>query len=105
MKLCAVGCTAALAIALAMPAAAQPPPKLPEPGAKVEDPSTQAEEAKPTPLPPRPRPRVTLKPKGGTGSAVGDDVPCGGATSAEPSKGGTPSTPSGSFTGKPPVPR
>ncbi|HYR33402.1 MAG TPA: hypothetical protein VEQ87_03835 [Burkholderiales bacterium] len=55
-------------------------------------------------LPPKPRPRVSLKPKGGTGSSVGDDVPGGGATSSESSKGGTPGTPSGSFTGPPSKP-
>jgi hypothetical protein len=59
----------------------------------------KADAAKPAPLPPKPRPRISLKPKGGTGSNVGDDVPGGGATAAEPSKGGTPGTPSGSFTG------
>jgi hypothetical protein len=90
-----------VAAALAAPAHAQPPLKTDVPTAREEkDKDRQA--AKP---PPRLRPRVTLKPKGGTGSAVGDDVPGGGATSAEPSKGGTPSTPSGSFTGKPPTAR
>ncbi|HEY3074115.1 MAG TPA: hypothetical protein VGJ74_02970 [Burkholderiales bacterium] len=79
-----------------------------------QNPATQAPEkdksaekdqaAKPAPLPPKPRPRVSLKPKGGTGSNVGDDAPGGGATTAEPSKGGTPGTPSGSFTGPPTKP-
>ena len=44
---------------------------------------------------PKPPPRVMLKRNGGS---VGDDVAGGGARSAEPSRGGTPGTPSGSFT-------
>ena len=66
-----------------------------------------AEKAPPPPQKPAPKapgPRVTLKPKGGTGSNVGDDAPGGGATSAPASKGGTPGTPSGSFTGAAPKP-
>jgi esterase FrsA len=59
---------------------------------------------KPQPPAPKPRPRITLKPKGGTGSNVGDDAPGGGARTAEPSKGGTAGTPSGSFTGAAPKP-
>jgi esterase FrsA len=59
---------------------------------------------KPRPPPEKPRPRVSLKPKGGTGSNVGDDAAGGGARTAEPSKGGTAGTPSGSFTGTPPKP-
>ncbi len=46
------------------------------------------------------RPRITLKPKGGTGSNVGDDAPGGGARTSQSSKGGTPGSPSGSFTGE-----
>ena len=56
------------------------------------------------PPPEKPGPRVSVKPKGGTGSNVGDDAPGGGARSAEPTKGGTPGTPSGSFTGAPAKP-
>lgn len=56
------------------------------------------------PAPSKPAPRVIIKPQGGTGSNVGDDAPGGGARSAEPSKGGTPGTPSGSFTGAAPKP-
>ena len=93
---------AALLAAAAFAAQAQTPP-LPDPGKRDDKPATE-ETAKPAPLPPKPRPRVSLKPKGGTGSSVGDDVPGGGATSAEPSKGGTPGTPSGSFTGPPSKP-
>jgi len=44
---------------------------------------------------PPPRPRVELKREPG---GVGDDVPGGGAPTAPGSKGGTPGTPSGSFT-------
>jgi hypothetical protein len=43
----------------------------------------------------KPRPRVTLKRNGG---GVGDDAAGGGAASGAASKGGTPGTPSGSFT-------
>ncbi|TMH45187.1 MAG: alpha/beta hydrolase [Betaproteobacteria bacterium] len=63
-----------------------------------------AEKDAPKPPPSKPGPRVSVKPKGGTGSNVGDDAPGGGARSAEPTKGGTPGTPSGSFTGAPPKP-
>jgi esterase FrsA len=69
--------------------------------------SAEKEPAKPPapkPAPSKPAPRVTIKPLGGTGSNVGDDAPGGGARSAEPSKGGTPGTPSGSFTGTAPKP-
>jgi len=91
----------ALAAGVAAAAIAQTQPPLPEPGQRV-DKAEKPQEAKPAPpLPPKPRPRVSLKPKGGTGSNVGDDAPGGGATSAQPSKGGTPGTPSGSFTGPP----
>ncbi|HUQ73786.1 MAG TPA: alpha/beta hydrolase [Burkholderiales bacterium] len=45
----------------------------------------------------KPPARITLKPRGGTGSNVGDDASGGGATSGSASKGGTPGTPSGSF--------
>ena len=91
----------ALAIALAMvlPVYAQ---QLPDPGRRVDEPP-KAE--KPQPEPPRKqRPRISVKPKGGTGSAIGDDKAGGGPPSAESSKGGTPGTPSGSFTGTPPRP-
>jgi len=43
--------------------------------------------------PPKPAPSVSIKPRGGTGSNVGDDAPGGGARSAEPSKGGTRAAP------------
>jgi hypothetical protein len=89
------GLIAAL-LALATPAAAEPPAKEPE--------AERQTQAPPAQTPPKPRPRVTLKPRGGTGSNVGDDAPGGGARSAEPSKGGTAGTPSGSFTGAPPKP-
>ena len=82
--------------------AAQAHGQLPEPGKRVD--KAEKQETKPPALPPKPRPRVSLKPKGGTGSNVGDDAPGGGATTAEPSKGGTPGTPSGSFTGPPSKP-
>lgn len=95
----------ALAVACAGPTRAQPPAKPDISTTKPEDAAAKKEQAQPTPAAPRPRPRVTLKPKGGTGSAVGDDAPGGGATTAEPSKGGTSGTPSGSFTGKAPGPR
>ncbi len=68
----------------------------PLPAEKKDDGADKQDSAK---LPPKPRPRVTLKPKGGTGSNVGDDASGGGPTSAPSSKGGTPGTPSGSFTG------
>jgi esterase FrsA len=67
----------------------------------------EAEQAPPPPQKPAPKapgPRVTLKPKGGTGSSAGDDAAGGGARSAEPSKGGNAGTPSGSFTGAAPKP-
>ena len=66
-----------------------------------------AQNSEPKPKPDekkKPPARVTLKPKGGTGSSVGDDAPGGGPRSAEPSKGGTPGTPSGSVTGSAPRP-
>jgi hypothetical protein len=82
-----------------LPFGAQAQP-LPELDPKKDKAADKKESATPNPpLPPKPRPRVSLKPKGGTGSNVGDDAPGGGATTAEPSKGGTPGTPSGSFTG------
>jgi hypothetical protein len=43
----------------------------------------------------KPRPRVMFKRNGGS---IGDDAAGGGPRSAEPSRGGTPGTPSGSFT-------
>lgn len=91
------------ALAVSATVAAQAPTQLPDPGKRV-DKADKQEKAKGAPLPPKPRPRVSLKPKGGTGSNVGDDAPGGGATTAEPSKGGTPGTPSGSFTGPPTKP-
>jgi hypothetical protein len=91
------GVVAALLALLACPAAAQAPEKKGE----VAEPQ---QSAPPAPLPPKPRPRVVVKPRGGTGSNVGDDAPGGGATSAAPSKGGTPGTPSGSFSGAPAKP-
>lgn len=86
-----------VAIAFASSSAAQP---LPDPG-KRDDKAEPQKEPQSEPAKPskRPRPRISVKPKGGTGSAVGDDAPGGGAPTAEPSKGGTPGTPSGSFTG------
>lgn len=84
----------ALVAALAAQSEAQP---LPDPGRRVDKAEPQREQKKPR----KPRPPVSLKPKGGTGSAVGDDAPGGGAPTAQPSKGGTPGTPSGSFTGPP----
>jgi len=89
--------TAAFLVTLA--AQAQP---LPDPGRRVEPPP-QPEKPQPE-SPKKLRPRVSVKPKGGTGSAIGDDKPGGGPPSAESSKGGTPGTPSGSFTGQPPRP-
>ena len=74
----------------------------PLPAEKKDDDANKQETAKPPPVPPKPR--VTLKPKGGTGSNVGDDASGGGPTSAPASKGGTPGTPSGSFTGTSPKP-
>src|SRR3954451_11036202 len=89
---------AALALLAALWSHAQAQP-LPEPGRRLDkaepQPSTEQKPAR------KPRPRVSVKPKGGTGSAVGDDAPGGGPPTAEPSKGGTPGTPSGSFTGPP----
>ena len=91
------GVVAALFALLAFPAAGQAPGKSGE--------ATEPQQsAPPAPIAPKPRPRVVLKPRGGTGSNVGDDVPGGGATSAGPSKGGTAGTPSGSFGGAPPKP-
>ena len=72
------------------------------PAEKKADAAADAQQA--TPMPPKPRPRVTLKPRGGTGSNIGDDASGGGPTSAPSSKGGTPGTPSGSFTGNSPKP-
>jgi len=43
----------------------------------------------------KPAPRIMFKRNGGS---VGDDAAGGGPRSAEPSRGGTPGTPSGSFT-------
>ena len=72
-------------------------PDLPElPGA--DKPPAKADDKK------KKRPRITVRQKGGTGSSVGDDASGGGARNAEPSKGGTPGTPSGSFTGSAPKP-
>jgi hypothetical protein len=92
------GVIAALLAVLAAPAAAQAP-------AKDGEAAERQESAPPAQTPPKPpRPRVVLKPRGGTGSNVGDDASGGGARSAEPSKGGTVGTPSGSFTGAAPKP-
>jgi hypothetical protein len=85
---------AALGFAAAVPA--QPP--LPE---LKGEPAAEKKEQKQQP---KRGPRVSLKPKGGTGSSVGDGAAGGGARSAEASKGGTPGTPSGSFTGPPSKP-
>jgi hypothetical protein len=49
----------------------------------------------------RARPRIGLQ---RDGTSVGDDASGGGARSADSSKGGTPGTPSGSFTGTMPKP-
>jgi hypothetical protein len=87
------------ALLLVFAAQAQP---LPEPGRRIEPPA-KVEKTEPA-APKKQRPRVTVKPKGGTGSAIGDDKPGGGPPTAESSKGGTPGTPSGSFTGPPPRP-
>jgi len=76
---------------------------LPDPGKRDDKPAAK-DSAPPANVPPKPRPRIILKPRGGTGAAVGDDAPGGGATNAEPSKGGNAGTPSGSFTGPPPKP-
>ena len=91
--------TAAAALLMAFTLQAQ---QLPEPGRRIEPPA-KVEKAEPAP-PKRPRPRISVKPKGGTGSAIGDDKAGGGPPTAESSKGGTPGTPSGSFTGAPPRP-
>jgi len=91
MKLVAAALFASLAAALAAQSHAQP---LPDPGRRVDKAEPQPEQKKP-----QRKPRISLKPKGGTGSAVGDDSPGGGAPTAQPSQGGTPGTPSGSFTG------
>ena len=95
MKLAAL----ALLAALAWQSEAQQP--LPDPGRRLDKAEPQPEAQKPQR---KARPRISLKPKGGTGSAVGDDAAGGGAPTAQPSKGGTPGTPSGSFTGPPPKP-
>ena len=91
---------AALLIALGFAFAAQAQ-SLPD-EKKKEDAASDPE--KTNPMPPKPRPRVTLKPRGGTGSNVGDDASGGGPTSAPMDRGGTPGTPSGSFTGAPSKP-
>ena len=77
--------------------------QLPDPGRRIDEPPKVEKEAPPEPAK-KQRPRISVKPKGGTGSAIGDDKPGGGPPSAESSKGGTPGTPSGSFTGQPPKP-
>jgi len=87
---------AAIALLAAMAAQSEAQP-LPDPGRRIDKAEPQQEQKKPR----KPRPRISLKPKGGTGSAVGDDSPGGGPPTAQPSKGGTPGTPSGSFTGPP----
>ena len=90
---------AAAAALMAFTVQAQP---LPDPGRRVDEPPKAQ---KPQPEPPKKqRPHISVKPKGGTGSAIGDDKAGGGPPSAESSKGGTPGTPSGSFTGTPPRP-
>ena len=89
------GIAASLLALLAFPAAGQTPDKKGE--------AAEPQQSAP-PAPTPPKPRVTLKPRGGTGSNVGDDAPGGGGTSAGPSKGGTPGTPSGSFSGAPSKP-
>jgi len=94
---------AGLLVVLGCAASVQAQP-LPELDPKKDQAADKKQSTTPNPLPPKPRPRISLKPKGGTGSNVGDDVPGGGATAAEPSKGGTPGTPSGSFTGPPSKP-
>jgi len=91
---------AAALFVMAAIAVAQP---LPDPGKRDDKPAAK-DSAPPASMPPKPRPRIVLKPRGGTGAAVGDDAPGGGATNAEPSKGGNAGTPSGSFTGPPPKP-
>jgi len=93
------GVVAAALVALAAPVAAQQAPQ--KQGDRVEP---EQKSPPPAPTPPKPDPRIVLKPRGGTGSNVGDDAPGGGATSAEPSRGGTPGTPSGSFSGAPSKP-
>jgi hypothetical protein len=91
------GVVATLLALAAFPAVGQAPEK------KTEGEQPQ-QSAPPQPPAPKPRPPVVLKPSGGTGSNVGDDAPGGGATTAGPSRGGTPGTPSGSFSGAPPKP-
>lgn len=88
---------AAAALVIAFGAQAQAPAPTPDTAEKAE----KKKAAKPAVTDEKRRPRVSLKPKGGTGSNVGDDASGGGGTSAQPSKGGTPGTPSGSFTGPP----
>jgi hypothetical protein len=77
--------------------------QLPEPGRRMDEPPKTEKRAPHEPTK-KPRPRISVKPKGGTGSAIGDDKPGGGPPASESSKGGTPGTPSGSFTGAPPRP-
>jgi hypothetical protein len=84
-----------VALSIAGPARAQAPQK--EEGERPDrERSTAPSEQTP---PGKPRPPIALKPRAGSGSNVGDDASGGGARSAEPTKGGTPGTPSGSFTG------
>ena len=92
---------AALALLVfAVNARAQP---LPDPGRRVDQPPQEEKAPAPQGQQKKKRPRISLKPKGGSGSSVGDDAP-GGGPPAVPSRGGTPGTPSGSFTGAPPRP-
>jgi len=86
-----------LALFLWMHGAAAQTPPLPELSGADKPPAKADEKGKA-------RPRVSLKPKGGTGSSVGDDASGGGAATAPSSKGGTPGSPSGSFTGSAPRP-
>ena len=79
--------TAAAALLMTFTVQAQ---QLPEPGRRIEP--AKVEKAEPAP-PKRPRPRISVKPKGGTGSAIRDDKAGGGPPTAESSKGGTPGTP------------
>ncbi len=65
------------------------------------DEAKKPEAAKPAEKKKRPRPRVGLQKNGTT---VGDDASGGGGRSGDSSKGGTPGTPSGSFTGTMPKP-
>ena len=77
-------------LALGSSALAQAPEDKAGP-AKVEKKDEKKDEAKKPPA----RPRVQLKRERGS---VGDDAAGGGAATAPGSKGGTPGTPSGSFT-------